>query len=187
MKPRAKKCRVCKKEFIPKRSTLQKVCSLDCAKIEGARQAEKKQKAETRKMKEELMTHSAWLKKLQVTFNAYIRERDKDKPCISCGRPLKGKFDAGHFYSVGAHPELRFYPDNVNGQCVHCNRDKHGNLLEYAERLPQRIGESAFNALKSLRGMSNKLTVWQIKDLIEVYKLKKKELILNNQKDKDNE
>jgi hypothetical protein len=127
-------------------------------------------------MKEELMTHSAWLKKLQVTFNRYIRLRDKDKGCICCGKPLKGKFDAGHFYSVGAHPELRFNEDNVHGQTVHCNRDKHGNLLEYAERLPRRIGEKRYNALKEAKGSTFKPSIPEIKEMIELYKTKIKEI-----------
>ena len=40
-----------------------------------------------------------WLKDAQKAFNAFIRERDRDKPCI-CGQPLTldavgGGFDCG--------------------------------------------------------------------------------------------
>lgn len=91
---------------------------------------EKKFKAETKRRKEAIMTVSDWTKKVQVKFNAYIRERDKGLPCISCsrmdheitelGRP-GGNWDAGHYRSRGASPELRFEPLNCHRQCKSCN------------------------------------------------------------------
>ena len=67
-------------------------------------------------------------KKAQEVFNKWIRERDKDLGCISCG----GSVDhAGHYFSVGQHSALRFHEDNVHGQCIGCNNFKHGNLAHY--------------------------------------------------------
>ena len=174
MKPRAKKCRSCGVKFTPKRSSLEVVCSVPCSIAYVKKQEEKKRRAETRKMKEELMPHREWLNILQKVFNTYIRKRDQDKGCISCGRAFRGKFDAGHHFSVGAHPELRFDEDNVHGQCVWCNRDRHGNLIEYAERLPERIGVDRYEALKARRGQNNKLTIDEIKEKIKEYKTKTK-------------
>ena len=48
-----------------------------------------------------------------------IRLRDKHQPCISCGKPLEGKYDAGHFFQQ-QNNRSRFNEDNVHGQCVHC-------------------------------------------------------------------
>ena len=62
-------------------------------------------------------------------FHLYIRNRDQGKPCISCGK--KTKLQAGHFYSAGKHPQLRFNEDNVHGQCLSCNYYKSGDLLNY--------------------------------------------------------
>lgn len=130
---------------------------------EVKKKADKDWQKEKKALKEKLMTHKDYLKTLQEVFNTYIRLRDIQKGCISCGRSLVGvKFDAGHFYSVGGNPALRFNENNVHGQCVHCNRDKHGNLLEYAERLPARIGDEGICYLKILKAQSGKLSIPEI-------------------------
>ena len=123
-----------------------------------AKQKELQAKAfrkETRQRKEAILTVSDWTKKAQVEFNRYIRQRDKDLPCISCGRhdaEIKesfrgGKWDAGHFLSRGAFPELRFEPDNCHRQCKSCNggsgrfaKKDRTVSQEYRRRLVDRIG-----------------------------------------------
>ena len=69
-----------------------------------------------------------------------IRERDRLLPCISCGRHHQGKYDAGHYRTVGSNPALRFEPLNCHKQCVPCNQHKSGNIVEYRLNLVQRIG-----------------------------------------------
>ena len=162
----------------------EKVCCIECslAVIRSKTYARKHEKEirlnnaiEKKKILEKLETHSDWLKKLQKVFNTYIRYRDKDKRCISCKTPLNGrKFDAGHCYSVGAYPNLRFNEDNVHGQCVHCNQHKHGNIHEYMSNLPIVIGDVAFEKLQEKRNDTLKLTIPEIKELIEFYKQKVK-------------
>ena len=176
MKPRKRKCKACGGWIESPRSTLQVACSPKCAQAIAKEKAAKKRREETREMRKALMPHREWLNLLQKVFNTYIRKRDKAKGCISCGRAFHGKYDAGHYLSVGSHPELRFDEDNVHGQCVYCNRDKHGNLIEYAERLPQRIGVDRYEALKGRRGQNNKLSIPEIERMIEEYKAKIKEL-----------
>ncbi len=135
-----------------------------------------KRKKQVKKQREELKTHKDWLKDLQKVFNKYIRLRDQGKNCISCNRVLKGKYDAGHFFSVGAYPNLRFNEDNVHAQCVHCNQHKHGNIAEYSIRLPQKIGLERFEELQQSRSSTLKLSIPEIKTKIEVYKQKIKVL-----------
>ena len=77
-------------------------------------------------------------KKAIEVFNAWIRERDKEKPCISCG--MARVEQAGHFYSAGHHNALRFNEDNVHGQCVRCNYYLSGNLNRYRVNLEKKIG-----------------------------------------------
>ena len=162
----------CGNEFEPiKRNGIivSKIC-VSCV-IKKAKTARKKTwSVEKRKRKLELKTKSEWLKDLQTVFNTYIRERDKNKPCISCGRVLPRKYDAGHYFSVGAYPNLRFKELNVHGQCVECNQHKHGNIQEYIINLPNRIGQDAFNELLSMRKEQLKLTIPEIKELIIKYK-----------------
>ena len=76
----------------------------------------------------------------QASFNAWIRFRDEGEPCNSCGRSTGCKINAGHYLSVGSHPELRFNPLNVNLQCEYCNVYKSGNIKEYRPRLIDKIG-----------------------------------------------
>ena len=146
-KIKPKKCKVCKEVFTPTQP-LQRVCTLKCAIEDGKKVKEKKWKKEKKERKEALKTNSDYVRELQVIFNKYIRLRDKDKGCISCNKPLIGKYDAGHFYSTGSYPELRFNEMNVHGQCVYCNRHLHGNLLEYRIRLIKRIGLEAVEILE---------------------------------------
>src|SRR5690349_8773059 len=86
--------------------------------------------------------------KLQKVFNAYIRERDKDLGCISCGS--HNQIQAGHFYSAGHYPSLRFNEDNVHSQCLRCNYFLSANLLEYRKRLLKKIGEQRVQKLDLL-------------------------------------
>ncbi len=83
---------------------------------------------------------SKQLKIAQKEFNAFIRYRDKDLPCISCGRHHTGQYHAGHYRSVGAAPQLRFNQFNVAKQCAPCNNHKSGNAIEYRINLIKKIG-----------------------------------------------
>jgi hypothetical protein len=168
---KSKKCKECGGNFTPFKTT-QVVCGAKCA----AKLAEAKVWKERKKvMIENTRTRTEWLALLQIVFNKYIRLRDANKPCISCDRPLTSKFDAGHFFSVGRYPNLRFCEDNVHGQCVHCNQHLHGNHLEYNERIQQRISAFNYVVLMNKRNDDLKLTLNEIKELIKVYKLKIKE------------
>ena len=91
---------------------------------------------------------------------------------------LKERFDAGHFFSVGAYPNIRFNEDNIHGQCVFCNQHQHGATNEYAIRLPYRIGQERYDKLLISRNESNKLTTEEIKEKIKYYKDKTKTLKL---------
>lgn len=176
IKPR--KCKVCSEVFTPARQ-LVPVCSPKCAIAYANKLKANKQKKEDKIQREKLKTHKDYLRELQIIFNIYIRERDQNKPCISCGCNLKGKFDAGHYFSVGAYANLRFNENNVHGQCVACNQHKHGNISEYSIRLPERIGIEKYNKLLQQRNETNKLSIPEIKVLKIKYKERLK--ILKNE------
>lgn len=144
--PRPKTCEHCKTKFQPARN-FQSWCSADCAvEIAKAKQAKQKAQEATKervqhaKAKEAVKTKGQHAKEAQAAFNAFIRERDKDLPCISCGRHHQGQYHAGHYRSVGSSPELRFEPLNVHKQCAPCNNHKSGNVVEYRISLVKRIG-----------------------------------------------
>lgn len=170
-----RKCVSCKDKFTPQNNT-QVVCSIACSiQFMKSKKANDWQK-EKKVLKEKLMTKSDYLNICQKVFNTYIRTRDKDKNCISCNKKLVGKYDAGHFFSVGAYPNLRFNENNVFGQCVHCNRDKHGNVKEYDLRLQNILSKDNYNQLLNDRNKPALLTIEDIKELIAIYRVKTKEL-----------
>jgi hypothetical protein len=126
--------------------------------------------------REKLKTNSDHVRELQVIFNKFIRTRDKDKGCISCSKPLNTKFDAGHLFSTGSYPELRFNELNVNGQCVHCNQHKRGNILEYLDGFEKRFGPGVLIGLKALKNIPRKYTIPELIELKKLYKEKTKEI-----------
>jgi len=175
------KAKSCKKRFEPKGSTLQPVCSPSCA-IEYTKQLREKKEAsvlkeigrEHKKIKDRIKTLSQHKKELQILVNRFVRNRDISGNCVSCDRPLKGKFDAGHFYSMGGYPSVRFDLQNIWGQCVYCNRDLHGNLLPYRTRLIGRIGQKQYDDLSRRAQESNKMLIPEVIELKTLFKQKLK-------------
>jgi hypothetical protein len=137
-----------------------KTCGPDCALELAQRERISKQRKESREKREKLKTRSEHLREAQSVFNAYIRERDSDLPCISCGRYHDGQYHAGHYRSVGAAPHLRFSEINVHKQCSACNNHKSGNVLEYRIGLIARIGQERVAEIES----DNTIRKWTIAD-----------------------
>lgn len=184
--PKQHQCKECRAYYIKKQS-MQQVCSMECAIAYSKRKAEEKRKKQEksdrlearrrmRARKEALKSRSDWLKEAQKAFNEFIRLRDKDLPCISCGRYHEGQYHAGHYRSVGACPELRFNEDNVHKQCSVCNNHKSGNAIEYRINLIRKIGLERVEFLERHDHQPLKLSIDEIKELIKVYKAKCKGL-----------
>ncbi|POA21539.1 hypothetical protein C1886_04505 [Pseudomonas sp. FW300-N1A1] len=147
---RKKKCKngACGIEFTPDRGRpLQSVCSPLCGLAikdvnqEKARKAiDQRERREIRVAKERIKSRADHMRETQQAFNEFIRLRDKDLPCVSCGRHHQGQYHAGHYRTVGANPELRFEPLNVWKQCAPCNNHKSGDIVNYRIELVKRIG-----------------------------------------------
>ena len=110
------------------------------AQAKRALMAAKVDKALTRAKRESLKSKAQHAKEAQSAFNAFIRERDADQPCISCGRWHNGQYHAGHYLSVGARPELRFTETNVHKQCAPCNTHLSGNAVLFRRGLVAKLG-----------------------------------------------
>ena len=94
--------------------------------------------------------------KLQKLVNKQVRLRDTDingnGQCISCGKFISfAEMQAGHYYSVGAYPAVRFDLFNINGQCASCNTWKSGNLAEYRLGLIDKYGKTSIVDLDKRR------------------------------------
>lgn len=183
-----KKCAICKTKFIPVRP-MQSTCNqfscmceyADKAAAKSAARRAKAERAEIAEKRIKLKTARDWINETQTAANAYVRYRDKDKPCISCGAPLGadgigGGFDAGHFRSRGAAVHLRFDTErNIHGQCKRCNRHLGGNYSEYRVGLIGRIGIKAVEELEADQ-TPRKYSIEDLKAIKAEYVAKLKEL-----------
>lgn len=167
------RCKVCKADFT-KRSMTHKCCSPECAEQYAATERKRKELKEYRQRKEAIKPRRDWLKHAERVCNEYIRLRDHNRPCISCGA-TGGNHHAGHFRSVGSSPQLRYCEDNIHGQCPKCNVFLGGNLLGYRRGILERISEDALRLLEE-NNEPAKWSVDQLKEIIEYYRDKIKEL-----------
>ena len=182
--PRRKRCPSCRVMFTPARNS-QAVCGeIECAIAHG--QSEKGRaiagkalaevgRREIKVRKERLKSRADHLREAQQAFNEWVRLRDADLPCVSCGRHHDGQYHAGHWRSVGANPELRFEPLNVWKQCAPCNTHLSGNLVNYRISLLQLIGAEKVAWLEGPHP-ARKYTVEEIKAIKADYRAKTREL-----------
>lgn len=116
-------------------------------------------------------------KKAQAAFNAFIRERDKGNPCISCGKPDNGQHQrhASHYRSVGACSSLRYDERNVHASCSVCNNHLSGNVASYRICLVEQFGIEIVEWIES-QPKSFKWNREQLESIEAVYKEKTKQL-----------
>lgn len=178
---KSKTCKACRARFTPSKK-LQAVCDHRCAEllVEQRRQKEvdrrmREDRVSTRAALDAIKPRSHWLKQAQAAVNAYVRARDAGRPCISCGKPDIGSRDAGHFFTVGARPELRFDLDNIHAQCVRCNQHQHGNVAFYRIGLTAKIGEARVARLEGPHAPL-KLTIPDLQALRDHYRAELREL-----------
>lgn len=192
IKPRTKKCaaKTCGATFTTF-SSFVRWCSPDCgAELavaalakKKAREAEERRRAERLELKarkEAIKTRGEWQEDAQKVFNAFIRARDADKPCICCDKPFEpqkfgGSMDAGHYMSRGAAPHLRFDERNVHGQRKNCNRPGGTTREAFRAGMIRRIGLEAVEALEADQA-SRDHSIPALKEIIATYKRKLKEL-----------
>ncbi|QHJ79593.1 MAG: hypothetical protein [Caudoviricetes sp.] len=116
-------------------------------------------------------------KKAQAAFNAFIRERDKGIPCVSCGKPDDDQHQrhASHYRSVGACSSLRYHEQNVHASCSVCNNYLSGNVASYRIKLVEMIGLERVEWIES-QPKACKWTREQLEAIESDYKQKLKSL-----------
>lgn len=139
--PRKRKCKVCRSLFVP-RSITHKACGQGCALVVAQDERKAQERKADRVRKQALKPLSDYAAAAQAAVNRYVNLRDRDKPCVSCGKPAAagGVRNASHFKSVGSNSALRFHLWNIHSSCYRCNVQLSGNLGEYYPRLVERIG-----------------------------------------------
>jgi hypothetical protein len=174
------RCKHCRNKFEPVRFN-QKFClEPECVRVWVESEKAKVWKKTKAKMKNDLETIQELIKATQIIFNKYIRLRDKGQVCISCQKQLKeGNVDAGHMWSAGGHSNLRFNEFNVNAQCSRpCNKDKAGDINNYRLGFVERYGIEKLNEIDALAKIERKFSKEELKELMQVYKNKIKEIEL---------
>ena len=186
---RQKCCAVCRVKFTPVRD-FQAVCGeIACAlahapvnQVRARKALADVERKDIKVRKEKLKSRADHLREAQAAVNEYVRLRDAHLPCISCDSTPNdndlmtgSRWDAGHYRSVGACPELRFEPLNIHRQCVRCNRNLSGNAVEYRIRLLHRIGIDKVDWLEGPHP-ARKYTVDEIKAIKADYRAKTREL-----------
>jgi hypothetical protein len=120
-------------------------------KAEKARQV--RERRETKEKLEKFKTIAKLIAEAQEAFNAFIRQRDKDKGCFVCNRPflpVVGRVQhAGHVRSRGAAGHLRFNEDNCLGECEGCNGPHGAKPHQIKAGAIARIGQERFDALEA--------------------------------------
>lgn len=178
-----RKCGACGMYFRPQQAFPGAVawCSPDCA-LEVARKRvpsiqKRKEIAERKQAKDRVKTRSEWLKEAQAAVNAYVRQRDSGRGCVSCDKPDDGSHQrhASHYRSVKACSALRFNPRNIHSSCAQCNTHLSGNLIEYRRRLVERFGQDEVEWLESQNGIV-RYTIEQLKQIRDEYRKKRREL-----------
>ena len=186
---RQKYCAVCRVKFTPVRD-FQAVCGeIACAlahapvnQVRARKALADVERKDIKLRKDKLKSRADHLREAQAAVNEYVRLRDAHLPCISCDSMPNdndlmtgSRWDAGHYRSVGACPELRFEPLNIHRQCVKCNRNLSGNAVEYRIRLVLRIGAEKVAWLEGLHPAC-KYTVEDIKVIKAEYRAKTRKL-----------
>lgn len=192
--PKRCKLKSCRAKFEPK-TPFHAFCSADClgefarqmnAKITLAQIADRAKRSERQAARKEKRAGRERLKsrrdherEAQTAFNAYIRERDRGETCICCGRwpktPSNHQWDAGHYRTTAAAPQLRFDEDNCHKQLVSCNRGKSGNAVEYRKRLVLKIGLARVEALENNNAVA-KRDIDELKAIRKAYQVKLRDL-----------
>lgn len=145
------------------------------------KQAKEWQKEKTI-LKEKLKTKSDYEKDLQVLINKIVRLIDKNTCCISTGKPLNEKFDAGHFYSVGSNPTIRFNLLNIYAQSVYANQHLSGDQINFMNGLSDNYGKGLQSIVLRLKSDYKvlKLSIEDLKEKIVIAKSIVKHLELEN-------
>ena len=190
MKAANRRCKTCRKKvpadsaFI---SQLRAFCSFECLSQftksdKGKKTIAKSSLAELRERKQKLLTKSDYMKLAQAAFNAYVRIRDKDLACISCGNFTEdrygGGWDCGHYRSVGSAPQCRFNLWNAHKQCVKCNRYLSGNITEYRKGLIEKITVEKVQLLESINEVkSQRFDIDYLKRIRDIFNKKKRKVL----------
>lgn len=185
-KPARRTCKICKTKFTATFDNVWWCCPEHGAQY-GLQELEKKRekqrvakekadRASWRKRKAAVKPLRHWEDVTQRVVNDYIRERDYDLPCISCGTFDTVQWEAGHYRSRGKASHLRYTEDNINKQCHHCNVQLSGNQQQYRIRLISKIGPERVEALEN-NNTPHRYTIEELEAIRKHYSALRRQLV----------
>lgn len=122
----------------------------------------------SKKKKKKLTPLPSLVKKADIAFSRFIRNRDQTElqgRCCTCGQPGN---QAGHFIKR-SHKKVRWNVTNVHLQCSRCNHYLDGNEAVYALFIVNKYGVDHFKWLHAQKG-TYKITRDELERIIEAYK-----------------
>ncbi|HEI6974361.1 TPA: recombination protein NinG [Yersinia enterocolitica] len=190
--PSHRNCKVCKTRFKPE-TVYQWWCNEEhrieyavlvmkdnrsrdqASELKRRREKEREEKKELKVRKINAKPKTYWIKQAQQAVNAFVRARDSNLPCVSCGIHSAAQWDAGHYRTTAAAPQFRFDPRQIHKQCSVCNQHKSGNIVPYRVELIKRIGIETVEAIENNHERRS-YTVEELKGIRDYYRLELKQL-----------
>ena len=166
-------------------AALGRFCNWDCLikwKNENPVKMKKAYNKQVAKERQEMKENTIKTRKAAAKkyCHLYIRVRDQNLGCISCGKALElGKFDAGHYMESGNFSFTRYHELNIHGQCEHCNRYKGAALISYDKNLRLKLGDEKVDWIHENKNKVIKRTIEDYRDIEKYYKDKLKTLQSN--------
>lgn len=190
--PSHRNCKVCKTRFKPE-TVYQWWCNEEhrveyavlvmkdkrsrdqASELKRRREKEREEKKELKVRKINAKPKTYWIKQAQQAVNAFVRARDSNLPCVSCGTTSAAQWDAGHYRTTAAAPQFRFDPQQIHKQCSVCNQHKSGNIVPYRVELIKRIGIETVESIENNHERRS-YTVEELKGIRDYYRLELKQL-----------
>lgn len=144
--------------------------------IRASKQTTEEKKKADREFKLQNKSIAKLMQEARVPFQAWIKRRDANLKCISCGNNSE-TWNGGHYKKAELYSGVIFDEINVNKQCVYCNLHLDGNEANYRLGLVKKYGSVAVSNIEEL-AEKTRIHKWDRNELIEIknkYKLKLKE------------
>lgn len=133
------------------------------------KRTKKEIKKKERQRKESLKTIARLINDARVPFQKWIRARDANDGCISCGTVKSKIWHAGHYFKAELFTGMIFHEMNVNKQCEKCNTFLDGNESGYRKGLVKKYGSEAVYELEEISD-GNRMHKFTREELIEIKK-----------------
>ncbi|CNK28208.1 phage ninG-like protein [Yersinia frederiksenii] len=185
--PKHRNCKVCNERFKPE-TIYQWWCNDEhradyavlvmqdkrrrdqASELKRRREKEREERKELKVRKINAQPKSYWIKQAQQAVNAFVRARDSNLPCVSCGTHSAAQWDAGHYRTTAAAPQFRFDPRQIHKQCSVCNQHKSGNIVPYRVELIKRIGIETVEAIENNHERRS-YSIEELKGIRDYYRL----------------